>query len=205
MCLDQIGLTPLRLGLVDQLGETDILLDALLQLTGATVTIGGFKAGHATQTGLQETFTQRRQGTRDIVGRGVMVNHRGTTALDGLQRADQAAVVERLLIQCPIQAPPQIFQGGDEVRAGGDVRHDAARQTGVKMVVRADDAWHDQAPVHLFHLRIRELGMQVVADGADLRAVDGDIDAFPHLRRLELHGGDILQNQHDYSSTRPSR
>ena len=55
-----------------------------------------------------------------------MVDNRSTAAANGLQRADESAVVQRLFIQRSIEPPPQVFQRRDKVRTGGDVGLDTA-------------------------------------------------------------------------------
>ena len=55
----EIGLTPLLLRVINQLSKGNILFHTSLKLFIATVTIGGFKAGHAAQPCFNKAFTQR--------------------------------------------------------------------------------------------------------------------------------------------------
>ena len=124
MGLHQIGFAPLGLGGINGLRKQDVLLHPGLQFGEAAVAIRGLEAGHAAQTRLHKPFAQYVQGAFDEVGRRVVVDHRAAAALDRLQRADETAVVEGLLIERPIEPPPEVFQGGDKIRARGDVGHD---------------------------------------------------------------------------------
>jgi len=198
MSLHQIGFAPLGFGRIDLLGEQDVLLHPGLQLGEAAVAIRGLEAGHAAQTRLHKPFAQHIQGALDEVGRGVVVDHRAAAALDRFQRADEAAVVEGLLIERPIEPPPEVFQGGDKVRAGGDVGHDPPRQAGVEVVVGTDDARHHQLAAHLPIIRLRVEGPQIGPHRFDKRSFDGDIHPFQHQGRLQLDGGDVLQNKHGW-------
>jgi hypothetical protein len=186
----------LGLGHIDLPRKGHVLVDAGLQFGFAAVAVRGFVAGDAAQAGLDEPPAQRVQRPGHEIGRRMVVDDRGTAALDRFQRADETAVVERLLVQCPIQPPPQVLQRGDEVRARLDLGHDAARQAGIEVVVRADDAGHDELSVHLAHLGLRVAGCQSGTHLLDQRALDRDVDAALHQRRFELDGGDVLQDQH---------
>ena len=74
------------------------------------------------------------------------------------------------------------------------------------MIVRADDAGHGKPALHLSDLGLRVLGRQTGADFADQRTFDRDVDTALNLRRLELNGGDVLQDQHGvHSATGLSR
>ena len=64
------------------------------------------------------------------------------------------------------------------------------------MVVRAHDAGHHEPALHRAYLRLRVPGRQPTANFVDQRALDSDIDAALHPRRLQLHGGEVLQDQH---------
>ena len=128
MALNQIGLIALGFGRVNLLGEGDVLIDAGTQFSLTTVALSCLIAGHATQTGLEKTLAQGVERTGDVVRRGMVINHRGTTALDRIQGTDQTAVVQRLLVKHAVETPPKVLERRDEIRARIDIGHDAARQ-----------------------------------------------------------------------------
>jgi hypothetical protein len=74
------------------------------------------------------------------------------------------------------------------------------------MIVCAHDAGHGEPAMHFPHVGLRVPGRQLGAHRLDQRAFDRDVDAALHLRRLELNGGDVLQDQHGrHASTGLSR
>jgi len=205
MGLDQIRLVSLLAGGVDLSGETNVLLNAVAQLAAAKVAVGGFEAGHPAQPDFEEGVAQLAQGARGIVGRRMVIDNRRAAATYGLHSADQPAVVERLFVQRPVKAPPQVFQRGDKVRTGGDIGLNPPGKAGIKVIVRADHAGHHQLPAHLFHLRLRIALAQAGADSENFIILNGDIDVLPHFRRIDLRGGGIFQDQDTHTSTPPRR
>lgn len=71
--------------------------------------------------------------------------------------------------------------------------------------MRADQPRHHDSSMHLFPLRLRVALRQGVTHLNNNVFVDRNIHPFTHAGRMKLYSGDIFQNQHDYTSTRPNR
>ncbi len=118
-------------------------------MPGAAVAVRGLVAQHAAQPHRLEAFLQGGERAFDE-GRGsVMVDHRRAACLDRFQGADQAAGLQHLLVDRPVQTPPEVGQRGDEIRAGSDPGHDSARQPRVEVVMAADETRHEHPAVEV--------------------------------------------------------
>ena len=114
-------------------------------------------------------------------------------------------VVERLGVDGPVEPPPEVFQRRDKIGAGGDFRLNPARQTGVEVVMGADQAGHHQPALHLNHLRAHIALLQPAVDREDQVIFNRNINLLPHFRREELRGGGIFQDGDTHCSTSLSR
>jgi hypothetical protein len=107
--LHQIGLVTLGLGGVDLPGKRQVLVDAGFQLCIPAIAVRGFVAGDAAKPGFDEASAQGAQRPGHAVRRRVMINHRRAAALDGFERTDEPAVVQRLFVQCLIRRHHRFF------------------------------------------------------------------------------------------------
>ncbi len=137
------------------LDEAHIFVDAGPRACGA-IAIGHLVAQGGPQPGRLDRAGDDVQAAVDLAGAGVMVDQGRGAVADGVHQADQRAVQHAVVVQRPVERPPQAVQDLGEVlgRWARDVQ--PASERAVEMRMRADIARHQQlaAGVLAYGLRI---------------------------------------------------
>ena len=109
-------------------------------IVGLVLDAVGNYAAHAE---LLHSLGQCAEASVDVVGALMMVYTCSCTVFYCIKRADQAAVVEALLVQSPVQAPPPFLERLDQIRLRSGAYQHASGQSAVVVVVSADHAGDD--------------------------------------------------------------
>ncbi|MBV6466300.1 MAG: hypothetical protein PGMFKBFP_01607 [Anaerolineales bacterium] len=109
-------------------------------------------------------------------GGGVMVNDGRRPVADALDQRDLRREQDVVADDGAVHFPPQAFEDFHEVGGGFARDRHAARQRGIKMMVRADEAWQNDfvRAVHRLGVGIFLFHLRGCADGDDILAVRHD-------------------------------
>ncbi len=123
--------------------KTKVFCNSGFHFFHATIAVGYLIAGSSSHSNLFHTICNGIQGTCNIGRTGVVVNAGGCSTGNGVDRADQRAVVTSFLIQCPVDTPPPLLQDLDEISLGTCRGKHAPGESGIVVVMGTYIAGND--------------------------------------------------------------
>jgi hypothetical protein len=160
--------------------ERPVLRDPGISPAEAVAT-GRLVAQHRSQPDLLDRPPQRRERPFDGGRRGMVVEEHGRPRARGLDRAHEPGEVYRLLVQRPVQSPPDLLQDLDEAARRLSRSRHAPGEGAVEVGVGIDEPRHHERTVEVEHL-LAGRGAELRAAGDDDATLDPQVAPFDVLR-----------------------
>ncbi len=156
-------------------------------------TVGYFIAEDAAKPHIGERLFDDVERARDGVRRRVVVKQKRRPAFERFQSSRQSAVVHGLVVQGPVQLPPEAAEDLEKILRLPPRRVHPACEARIQVRMGADHAGNDDLPPEIDRLLPRD-HLESIASLRDTLSIDPEV-TLPCKRRIERHEKTVLQER----------